>query len=48
MGNIYIVYEIDFWPYTVGKDYVLENSLFGSVKLIKILILISKNILAMV
>ena len=42
MGNIYIVYEIDFWPYTVGKDYVLENSLFGSVKLIKILIMISK------
>ena len=35
MKNIYTFYEINFWPYTVGKDYVLENSLFESVKLTK-------------
>ena len=36
MVNIYIVYEINLWPFTVAKDLALENSLFGAVKLTKI------------
>ena len=30
MLNIYIVYEIGLWPFTVDKDFVLGNSLFGA------------------
>ena len=33
--NIYIVYEINLWPFTVGKDFVLGNSLFGAIKFTK-------------
>ena len=28
--NIYIVYEIGLWQFTVDKDFVLGNSLFGA------------------
>ena len=28
--NIYIIYEINLWPFNIGKDFVLGNSLFGS------------------
>ena len=31
--NIYIVYEINLWPFTVGEDFILGNSLFGDIKL---------------
>ena len=33
--NIYIVYEINIWPFNIGKDFLLRNSLFGAVKLAK-------------
>ena len=33
--NIYIVFEIHLWPFNVGRDFVLGNSLFGVVKLAK-------------
>ena len=33
--DIYIVYEINLWPFTVGQYFTLINSLFGAVKLIK-------------
>ena len=33
--NILIVYQINLWPFTVGKDFALGNSLFGTVKLTK-------------
>ena len=33
MVNIYIFYELNLWLFTVGKDFALENSLFGAVKL---------------
>ena len=33
--NIYIVYEINLWPFTVGKDFILENSLFEAAKFTK-------------
>ena len=32
---IYTVYEMYLWPFTVGKDFTLVNSLFGTVKLTK-------------
>ena len=35
MLNIYVVYEINFWLFNVGKDFALGNSLFGAVKLTK-------------
>lgn len=31
--NIYIVCEINLWPFTLGQDFTLLNSLFGAVKL---------------
>ena len=31
--SIYIVYEINLWPFNVGKDFAVRNSLFGAVKL---------------
>ena len=31
--NIYIVYEINLWPFTVSEDFILGNSLFGDIKL---------------
>ena len=31
--NIYIVCEINFWPFTVGKDFTLGCSLFRAVDL---------------
>ena len=31
--NIYIVYEIHLWVFSVSEDFKLENSLFGAVKL---------------
>ena len=37
--NIYLVYEIDLWNYVGSSDPTLGNSLFGAVKLIKMLIL---------
>ena len=33
--NIYIVYDINFWPFKYSCDFTLKNSLFGSVKLTK-------------
>ena len=35
MVNIYIVNEIHMSPFSVGKDFLLGNSLFGAVKLTK-------------
>ena len=46
--NIYIVYEISLWDHGYDDYLRLENSLFGAVKLIKMMILISTNILNMV
>ena len=31
--NIYIVYKINLWPFTVGNNFELENSVFVAVKL---------------
>ena len=31
--NTYIVYEMNLWPFTVGKDFMIENSIFRAVKL---------------
>ena len=45
--NIHIVYEINLCPVNVGKDFTLGNSFFGSIKLTKIMTLISINILVM-
>ena len=33
--NICIVYEINLWPFMQHSDFMLENSLFGAVKLTK-------------
>ena len=33
--NIYIFYEINLWPCKISADLTLENSLFGTAKLIK-------------
>ena len=33
--NIYVNYEINLWPFTVGKGFALRNSLFEVVKLTK-------------
>ena len=33
--NIYFVYEINLWLFTIGQVFVLRNSLFGAVKLTK-------------
>ena len=33
--NIYIVYEINLWPFVFGKKFALGNSLFRAVKLNK-------------
>ena len=46
--NIYIVYEISFSTRGYDDYPVLENYLFGAVKLEKMLILISTNILDIV
>ena len=46
--NTYIVYEINLWQFTVGKDFALRNFLFGVVVSTTNLILISINILVMV
>ena len=35
MGNIFIVFEINLWPFNVGKDFALGNYLFGAYKLTK-------------
>ena len=47
MTYIYIAYEINLWSYTQRVDFTLGYSLLGAIKLTKIAILISKNILAM-
>ena len=39
--NIYIVYEKSLWNYVSSIDPTLGNSLFGAVKLVKMLILIN-------
>ena len=31
--NIYIVHEINLWPFTVGNNLPLGNSLFGAIGL---------------
>lgn len=31
--NVYIVYEINLWLHTVGREFELGNSLFGTSKL---------------
>ena len=46
--NILTVYEINLWPFKYSSDFMLKNCFFGAVKLTKMLILISINILAMV
>ena len=35
MLNIYIFYEVNLWPFSVGKYLTLGNSLFETVKLAK-------------
>ena len=35
MVSICVVYEINMWPFNVGKVFLLGNSLFGVVKLTK-------------
>ena len=30
--KVYIVYEINLWPFNVDKDFALRNSLFRAVK----------------
>ena len=30
---LYIDYEINLWPYKISDSHVLENSLFGAIKL---------------
>ena len=35
MVNLHNVYEINLWPYNIGTDFTLENSLFEAVKLTK-------------
>ena len=35
MVSICFVYEINMWPFNVGKVFLLGNSLFGAVKLTK-------------
>ena len=35
MVNIYIEYKINLWPFPVGNDFTLENSLFEAIKLTK-------------
>ena len=42
MVNIHIVYEINLWPFNVGKNFALGNSQFGAGKLTKMVILIYK------
>ena len=32
MVNIYIVFEINLWPFPVGQDFTFGNSWFGAVK----------------
>ena len=32
---MYIDYEINLWPFTVGKDFTLRKSLFGIANLTK-------------
>ena len=34
-ANIYIVYEINLWPFNVGKFFMLVNSLLAIIKLTK-------------
>lgn len=46
--NNYIDFGINLWPCNNGKDFASVNSSFGSDKLLKKLILISTDILAMV
>ena len=46
--NILTVYEINLWPFKYSSDFMLKSCFFGAVKLTKMLILISINILAMV
>ena len=31
--HVYIVYEINLWPFTIGQDVTLGNCLVGGVKL---------------
>ena len=33
--NIYIVYDVNLWLFTVGQDFTLRNYLFRAVKLTK-------------
>ena len=35
MVNIYVNNEMNLWPFTVDKDFVLRNSLFQAFKLTK-------------
>ena len=30
VSNIYIVYEINLWPFTLGRNFALGNSFFGA------------------
>ena len=46
--NIYIFYEINLWDRRYDDYPILESSLFGEVKLVKNVIMLSRNILDMV
>ena len=45
--NIYIVFEINLWPFRHDGDFNLRNTLFGAVKLTKTLTKINTNIRSM-
>ena len=33
--NLYISYELDTWPRDLNTDFILDNCLFGAVKVTK-------------
>ena len=33
--NLYIVYEINLWPYNVQAEFTIENCLFGAIRVTK-------------
>ena len=46
--NIYTVYGINLWLYTVGQDFALEISYLELLSCLKILILVNRTILNIV
>ena len=46
--NLYISYKLDPWSRDLNADFTLVNCLFGAVNLIKMLIVINMDIVAIV